>query len=294
MIIRKQALAYFMILPALSIVCFWLLYPVGYSFYISLHEWYLPQSNISFLGLDNYARLLGDPLFWKSTALTLYFVIISISGALVLGLGIALLLNEPLMGRGVVKALLLIPWALPAVIVGGMWRWIYHPDYGLINGILRQIGLFQARGSISWLGSSMAMKTVILTDIWRFGPFMGIMLLAGLATIPPQLYEASVIDGANRWQKFAYVTLPLLTPTILICLILRTIFAFQVFGLIFTLTHGGPGTATHVLAYYMYSTSFEYLHMGYGAAMTYILGGLILSFIGFFLLLSKISTKSWR
>lgn len=290
MSIRKKIFPYVLTLPALGVVCFWMLYPVGYSFYISLHEWYLARSTIYFIGLSNYARLLNDPLFWKSVGLTVYFAVTSIFGVLVLGLGMALLLNEPLRGKGVVKALLLLPWALPAVIVGGMWRWIYHPDYGLINGVLRQIGILQ--GSISWLGPSKAMNMAIITDIWRFAPFMGIMLLAGLTTIPPQLYEASLIDGANRWQRFTYITLPLLTPIILVALIIRTIFAFQVFGLIFTLTHGGPGTATHVLAYYMYSTSFEHLHMGYGTAMTYMLGILIIAFVtSFVVLLSKFSKK---
>lgn len=266
-----------------------ILYPIGFSFFISLHELYLLRPGaVRFIGLRNYTKLFNDVRFWKSLALTSYFVGISVFGQLLAGLGIALLLNEPLKGRGIVKALLVIPWALPGVIIGGIWKWIYHPDYGLINGLLRQVGLLELEGRISWLGTSQAINAIILTDIWRLAPFVGLMLLAALSTIPSQLYEASKIDGAGAWQRFLYITLPLLRPVILIVLVIRTMFAFQIFDLIFVLTRGGPGTATYTLTYLVYSKSFNQLHMGYGAAMSYAAAVVVMVFsLAYFLLLSR-------
>jgi len=280
-----------MILPALIFICLWMIYPIVYSFYISLYKWYL-YSKVSFVGLGNYVKLIHDDLFWKSLYQVSYYVMMSVSGQLILGLGMALLLNEKLKGRGIVKAFLLIPWALPGTTVGGIWKWIYQYDYGLFNVMLRTIGI--SENGIHWLSSSMALNSIILVDIWRFAPFTAIIFLAGLATIPKSLYEAAVIDGANAWRRFINITLPLLVPTIVVVLILRTMFAFQVFDLVVTLTHGGPGTATYVLPYYVYLNAFSFIHIGYGAAMGYALMGSILSMIVLYILLFKVLNKKIR
>lgn len=280
-----------MILPALIAICLWTIYPIAYSFYISLYKWYL-YSKVSFVGLGNYVKLIHDDLFWKSLYQVSYYVMMSVSCQLILGLGMALLLNEKLKGRGIVKAFLLIPWALPGTTVGGIWKWIYQYDYGLFNIILRTIGI--SENGFHWLSSSTALNSIILVDIWRFAPFTAIILLAGLTTIPKSLYEAAIIDGANAWRRLINITLPLLLPTILVVLIIRTMFAFQVFDLIVTLTHGGPGTATYVLPYYAYLNAFSFIHIGYGAAVSYALMGSILSMIVLFSLLFKVLNKKIR
>ena len=227
--------------------------------------------DISFVGLGNYTSILGYNLFWKSFSITAYFTFVSVFLELVIGLGIALLLNQKLRGSGFVKGMLILPWALPGIVVAGMWRWIYHPDYGLINGTLRQLGILN--GSFSWLGSpSMALNSIIITDMWRMAPFIALILLAGMATISPRLYDASKIDGADSWHRFWHITLPLLKPFIFVVVVIRVMFSFQIFDLIFVLTRGGPGTATYSLTYLTWMRGFNQLHMGYGAAISILTG----------------------
>ena len=261
-----------------------------YSFYISLHNLMLNQPEaMEFIRFGNYLRLLNDPLFLRSMGLTLYFVGLSVFLQLIVGMAMALVLNEPLKGRGWVRALLVLPWALPGTVVGGIWRWIYHADYGLINGLLRILGVL--KGSLLWLGPGMALNAVVFAEVWRMAPFAGLMLLAGLATIPRQLYDAARVDGATGWQIFWYITLPLLKPTIGIILVMRTMFAFQNLELVYVLTKGGPGTQTYLLPYYMYTVSFNQLQAGYGSAMAYGITILIALVCGIYLLTLSLSER---
>lgn len=284
-----KKLPYFLILPTFLMVCLVILYPLGYSFFVSLYDFSLLRpGEIPFIGLGNYVALFHDSLFWESIALTIYFVVLSILLQLLVGLGMALLLNVPLRGRGIVRGLLILPWALPGVIVGGMWLWIYHPDYGLINGVLRQLNILHETEVFSWLGSSlMAIHSVIFVDVWRLAPFTALMLLAGLATLPKDVYDASIIDGANALQRLRHVILPLLKPIILVVLIIRTIFAFQIFDIVYVLTRGGPGTSTYVLMYYIWNKGFNQLYIGYAAAAAYVMNILIVIFIVLYSFLSR-------
>jgi len=288
-----ELIPYFFIFPALIIIFSVIIYPLLYSFSISLQEYNLLRpEKISFIGLNNYVKLFRDNLFVYSILITIYFVIVSVFIQLLLGLGIALLLNEPLRGRSLVKALLILPWALPGTIIGGMWLWIYHPDYGLINNLLRSINLLKDIEVISWLGSPLlAIHAIIITDVWRLSPFAAVLLLAGLATIPKEIIESSKLDGASSWQRFLYITLPLLKPIIILFLLIRTMFAFQIFDIVYVLTRGGPGTSTFVLMYYAWDKGFNQLNMGYAAAASYVTAIFIIIFATIYMLILRVPLR---
>jgi ABC-type sugar transport system permease subunit len=199
---------------------------------------------------------------------------------------LALLLNEKFVGRNFLRALILIPWALPTIVNGALWMWIYQTGYGALNGLLLQLGLIDE--PILWLGSStLAMNMIIVADTWKVLPFYVILLLAGLQTIPAELYQAAAVDGANGWQRFRNVTLPSLRPVLLIILVLRTVDTFRVFDIIYQITQGGPGGGTTVVAYQAYQASFLQLQFGQGAAVAFVIAAAILIMaIGYLRLLS--------
>jgi len=187
-----------------------------------------------------------------------------------IGLGLALLLNSQIRGRGFFRATLLVPMMLPAVVVGVVWRLMLNPNFGAINGTLKNFGLNTE--SLTWTASPrLAMLSVIAVDVWQWTPFVFLVLLAGLQAIPQEPYEAALIDGSSRWQTFRYVTLPLLKPAILIALLLRTMDLLRVFDQIFILTEGGPGFATETISLYIYRAAFRFFDFGYAAAMSFVL-----------------------
>jgi len=187
-----------------------------------------------------------------------------------LGLGLALLLDQPFRGRGLFRAILLIPMMLPPVVVGVVWRLMYNPDFGAINGTLKGAGVNTE--ALTWTASpGLALASVIAVDIWQWTPFMFLILLAGLQAIPQEPYEAAMIDGSNWWQTFCHVTLPMLKPAILIALLLRTMDLLRVFDQIFILTGGGPGFATETVSLYIYRAAFRFADFGYAAAMSFVL-----------------------
>jgi multiple sugar transport system permease protein len=185
-------------------------------------------------------------------------------------LGLALLLNQQIRGRGVFRASLLVPMMLPTVVVGVVWRLMLNPNFGAINGTLKQLGI-NTEG-LTWTASPrLAFLAVIAVDVWQWTPFVFLVLLAGLQAIPQEPYEAALIDGSSRWQTFRHVTLPLLKPAILIVLLLRTMDLLRVFDQIFILTEGGPGFATEMISLYIYRTAFRFFDFGYAAAMSFVL-----------------------
>jgi multiple sugar transport system permease protein len=181
-------------------------------------------------------------------------------------MGIALVLNQSFRGRGIVRTIAIIPWALPTAIMGLAWTWIFNDQFGVVNDLLQRLGLIQT--GISWLGEpTLAMMALIIADVWKTTPFISIILLAGLQSIPQDLYEAHSMDGANPWQSFCQITLPLLMPQILIALLFRFAQAFGIFDLVQVMTGGGPAGATETVSIYIYSTVMRYLDFGYGAAL---------------------------
>lgn len=268
---RQEArLAWWLITPSLVVILGIVIYPLLQSLFMSLHDWNLTMPEHPFVGLRNYWVVLTTASFWRSIGRTLYFTIVSTGLEVVLGLGIALLLNRSFRGRGALRALVLLPWALPTVVNGIMWRWIDNPDYGALNALLTQTGLLHAYQN--WLGSPMsALNMVILADVWKMTPLAALLLLAGLQTIPRELYESAAIDGAGSWRQFTRITLPLLRTSILIVLVARTIEAFKVFDIIYIMTRGGPGDGTMTIAYYAYTQAFSSLLFGKGAAISYLI-----------------------
>ena len=269
---EEQRLAVFLLAPAVLIMAVVTVYPLLRSLWISLLEWDLtkPFSGHPFIGLQNYLHILKDPVFWQSAKVTAIFVIGAVSLEIICGLLIALLLNKNFVGRNFVRMLSLLPWAIPPVVNGIMWKWILNPSYGALNGILYSLGLIDEY--IIWLGSpGLSLLMVILADVWKETPFIMLLFLAALQTIPGELYEAAEVDGANWFKKFWNITLPLIKPTLFVALSLRTIWALKSFDLIYTLTAGGPSNGTSVIGFYTYLKTFVSLDLGKGSAAAYMM-----------------------
>jgi multiple sugar transport system permease protein len=226
------------------------------------------------VGLANWERLLGDGRFWQDALQTVRFAAVSVGLELVLGLGIALLLHQRWRGRGVVRSLTLLPWALPTTVMALGWRWIFNDPNGPINGLLQLLGLptvpFLASPQLAWLA-------VVFADVWKTTPFVALLLLAGLQMIPADLYEAFALEGGSAWQALRRITLPLLQPYIFIVLLFRLAQALGVFDLVVVLTGGGPASSTESLALYAYLNAMRFLDFGYSATVMLGMFGLLLA-----------------
>ncbi|MBW4427487.1 MAG: sugar ABC transporter permease [Nostoc desertorum CM1-VF14] len=264
---REQRTAWILLTPALLLLLFVFAYPILRAFWLSVFTRNLgTELQPVFSGLDNYVRMAGDGRFWQSFSATAVFTTASVLSELLLGLLIALVLNQAFIGRGIVRTTAILPWALPTALIGLAWAWIFNDQFGVVNDILRRLGLITT--GINWLGDpTLAMGAAIFADVWKTTPFISILLLAGLQSISADLYEAYSVDGANPWQSFRNITLPLLLPQILIAVLFRFAQAFGIFDLIAVMTGGGPGGATEVVSLYIYSTVMRYLDFGYGAAL---------------------------
>lgn len=258
---------WWLVIPAGLLLLLVYAYPVLRAGWLSLFTQNLgTQLAPIYAGVDNYIRLSGDSRFWQTLANTSLFAITSMAVELILGMGVALVLHQRFWGRGVVRAIALLPWALPTALIALTWAWIFNDQYGVANDFLLQLGVI--REGINWLGDpALAMLSAIIADIWKTTPFVSILLLAGLQAIPTDLYEAHAVDGASAWQSFWQITVPLLLPQILIAMLFRFAQAFGVFDLMQVLTGGGPAGATETVSLYIYATIMRYLDFGYGAAL---------------------------
>ena len=219
----------------------------------------------SWSGLENFAYIIDDDDFRATLGHTVYFTMVSVAIEVALGVLVALLLNQEFHGRTLVRALLILPWALPTIVNAVMWRLIYNPEFGSLNALLVQIGVMDSYRS--WLGNpDTVMNAVILADAWKNYPLIALIVLAGLQTIPKDLYEAAVMDGANAWVRFWNVTLPGILGPLSVALVLRAIEAFKVFDIIYVMTRGGPADSTKTASFFVYQESFTYLRAGSGAA----------------------------
>ena len=264
---RDLLLPYLLVAPALAVLLALSIYPLLYSITISLR---LETASGVAWGLGHFERLFSDNFFLTAMAHTFVYAVAALTCEFLLGLGLALLLNKQIRGRGLFRASLLVPMMLPTVVVGVVWRLMLNPNFGAINGTLKQFGVDTE--NLTWTASPrLAFLAVIAVDVWQWTPFVFLVLLAGLQAIPQEPYEAALIDGSTRWQTFRHVTLPLLKPAILIVLLLRTMDLLRVFDQIFILTEGGPGFATETISLYIYRTAFRFFDFGYAAAMSFVL-----------------------
>ena len=287
---KEQKIGWLLVIPALILLFLVFAYPIGRAFWLSLFTENLgTQLKPVFSGFTNYIRMVGDGRFWQSMWNTSIFTFASVTVELILGMGIALVLNQSFKGRGIVRTISIIPWALPTAVMGLAWAWIFNDQFGIVNDILFRLGLIEE--GISWLGNpTLAMLALIIADVWKTTPFISILLLAGLQSIPGDLYEAHAIDGATPWQSFWQITVPLIMPQILIALLFRFAQSFGIFDLVQVMTGGGPAGATETVSIYIYSTIMRYLDFGYGAALvvvTFILLTVAVVITALFLNLSR-------
>lgn len=277
---REKIVGWLMIIPAMLLLGLVFIYPIARAFWLSLFTENLGTGlQPVFSGFTNYSRMLGDGRFWQTLQNTTVFTVASVSLELLLGMAIALILNQSFRGRGIVRTIAIIPWALPTAVMGLAWAWIFNDQYGVVNDILLRLGLIDT--GINWLGNpTLAMVALVIADVWKTTPFISIILLAGLQSIPEDIYEAHSLDGANAWQSFYQITLPLLMPQILISLLFRFAQSFGIFDLVQVMTGGGPAGATETVSIYIYSTVMRYLDFGYGAALVVVTFLILISVVG--------------
>lgn len=263
----ERTTAWRMVLPSLLVIFSLTIYPLVYTIVLSLFRYNLvkPKGN-GFVGFAQYLEVFTDVKFWHSMKVTGYFCVVSLPIQMVLGIAVALLLNQNFKGRGLLRAIMLMPWAVPNIVNSNLWNWIFNTNYGVLNRFLMQIHLIDK--PIIWMGSAtLAMNMIIIADTWRMLPFYVIMFLAGLQTISKSIQEAALIDGANVWQRLFHMTLPILKPIILSVLIMRTTQMLKVFDIIYMMTKGGPADGTKVISFYIYEQAFSSMNFGYAATI---------------------------
>lgn len=266
---RRALPAYLFILPGMTLFVVWTLGPLIYSFFMSFAQWNLIKPS-RFVGLDNYARALGDPIFWLALRNTLFYAAVTVPGQMILGLMIALLLDAPLRAKSFFRTIYYIPVVTSWVVVSLIFTYLYNGQAGMINWILRD-GLHLIGENVNWLGDPLTANLAIASlGIYKGLGWTAVIFLAGLQSVPPELYEAASIDGATPWQRLRYITLPLIRQTTLFILVLLTIGGFQVFISVYIMTGGNPLHRTDVLLTYMYSNAFKQLDLGYGSALSYL------------------------
>jgi multiple sugar transport system permease protein len=275
----EKTLAVMLLAPAFALLLAIVVYPIGKLIYNSL---FAIDKGGAFLGLQNYVDVWHDPLFWNATQNTLLITLITVPGALLVGLVLALLANLPFKRKWPVRLSLLLPWALPLSFAGLIFAWFFHTDYGVVNDVLMRLGLQDE--PTSWLlKPRWAFAAICLTIIWKTASFMALILLAGLQMIPRSLYEAAEVDGANSWQQFWQITIPMLMPSIIVALIFRTITALQTFDIPYTMTKGGPGEATETLAMLIHKYTIDYSDMSFGSTLAVFMFVISLFVTGFYL-----------
>ena len=289
---RQGRLAFWLLLPAGIAVFGVIIYPMFRTLLVSLFQVNSAlATDTPFVGLDNYVHVLSNPQFWASLGRTLYFTLVSTGLELILGIAVAGLLNAKLRARWLFRTIVVIPWAIPTIVNAAMWKGIYNPQYGALNALLTQLGVIKEYQV--WLGEpTLALNMVILADVWKTVPLVAFFLLAGLTSIPTELYEAAKLDRASWPRIFRSIVLPMLVPSISIVLVLRTVEAFKVFDIIYAMTRGGPVNGTSTVAYFAYQTAFSDQNFGVGSALSYIIVIVILALSAIYLRMLRKSEMS--
>ena len=273
---RTALTPYAFLLPALAITAAVVVFPVLQTAWLSLHDYIIcrPQDS-RFVDLANFANLVADEVFWISLGNSVLWIFLVVGGQFLLGFAAALVLNQSFAWRGLARALVVVPWALPSVITGLMWTWMYDFNVGVVNDVLLRLGLIDA--PLAWLARpDTALYAVILALIWQGFPFFAITTLAGLQTIPAERYEAAELDGATRFQRLRHVILPGLAYVLATALLLRIIWVANSLDVILVMTGGGPGYATHTLPLYAFLKAYSGMEFGQGAALALVLTAILL------------------
>lgn len=273
---RVPILPYVLLSPAVVVTLVIIFLPMVQAMFMSLHDYILWRPrDITFIWLENFAAALDDEVFWISLRHTAIWIGLTVPLQLLLGLATALLLNQDFRWRALARGLIIIPWALPSVVIGLMWSWIYNPNYGVLNDLLLRIGLIGQ--AVPWLATSeTALYSIIVTLTWQGFPFFAVMILAGLQAIPRSYYEAAELDGATKWQQFWHITLPSLGGVLITATLLRIIWVANSIDVIYVMTGGGPGYATHTLPLYAFNRTYSGMDFGYGSALAVIFTLLLL------------------
>jgi len=260
-----------LILPVFVVLAGVAIFPIVYSLYTSLFDINLTRPwRRPFVGFGNYARVFADPNFWIAVERTTVYTVVTVTVTTLLAVAVALLLNEAFPGRRLLSSLILLPWATPSVVNGLMWKWIYDPGYGLLNGLLTQLGLLDHYAV--WLGDpDKTLFMIANAAIWKQMPLAAILMLVTMKAIPEDLYKAAKVDGANVFGRFWHVTLPALRPGLMLVLVYETMISIRHFDLFLIMTQGGPGNASYTLSWEIYVETFRNLKFGIGAALSYIL-----------------------
>jgi multiple sugar transport system permease protein len=282
---RERLFGYALLLPTLTLLGLVILYPLLDGVRISLMRMKLTSvAEPRFVGLQNYVSLFQDEKFWFTLRTTAVWTVANVVAQIILGLALAVLLNEKIRGRGLYRSIALIPYIVPSVAAALIWRWMYDGSSGIINAILFRLGLIESYRP--WLGEvSTALPAVIIESIWKGTPFVMILLLAGLQTISPEYYEAGAIDGASAWQRFRDITLPLLRPSLAVATVLTTVYTVNNFNAIWLMTQGGPLGTTEILFTWAYKMAFQRFDFGMAAAISVVLFGILAIFAAIYIFL---------
>lgn len=251
------------VIPALVVILAVIVFPWVFTLWMSAHRWTLGQEQ-SFIGFENYIRLASDIRFWESLWHTLIYTVLSVVAPLILGTLAALVFDAQFPLRGFLRGVFVMPMMATPVAIALVWTMMFHPQLGVLNYLLSFIGI----GPLEWIyNQSTVIPSLVLVETWQWTPLVMLIVLGGLAAVPREPYESAEIDGANAWQKFRYLTMPMIAPFLMIAVIIRSIDAVKSFDIIYAMTQGGPGTASETINIYLYNTAFAYYDIGYGSAM---------------------------
>ncbi len=264
--VQKHWYPYLLVLPVGLLILGIMLYPLAYGIKLSLEDKGLLSSSATSIGIANYAELMGDAVFWKAFVNSFIWTGVGVAGTVGLGFALALLLNRPIRGRSFFRTLFMLPWAMPTIVTGIIFTWLYDPMFGYVNQYLQQVNLISE--PIYFLATPrLALFAVSAPMVWKFFPFAMLVLLAALQATNQELYEAATVDGANRWRAFIHVTLPAIRTTLMVLVLLESIWVFNTFDFVYILTGGGPAHSTDLLSTYSYTSAFQEFRASYGAAI---------------------------
>lgn len=287
---EKARMGYIFIIPSIVLVLVFIIYPVINTINMSFHDIRIQTlaEGKKFVGFENYIKLLSDQTFFDTLKFTLFFTVVAVILETIIGMMFALIMNKAMPGQGIIRTAVLIPWAIPTIVSGLMWQFMYSDQYGIINLILSKLRLIQ--DYIPWLiEKNTAIVAVIIADVWKTTPYMSLLILSGLQTVPQSLYEAASLDGANKIQRFFKITLPIIKPVVIVAVLFRVLATFRIYDLVVALTSGGPADGTQSLSLYTIKTYFNFGNLGYGATLAVVT--FIISLLISFLFMDALKTK---